>query len=48
MSIKGNKIALGHTADDRIETVLMNLLRGTGLRGLAGIPEARGHVIRLF
>ena len=46
MSIKGNKIALGHTADDRIETVLMNLLRGTGLRGLAGIPEARGHVIR--
>lgn len=46
MSIKGNKIALGHTADDRIETVLMNLLRGTGLRGLAGIPEARGHMIR--
>ena len=46
MSIKGNKIALGHTADDRIETVLMNFLRGTGLRGLAGIPEARGHVVR--
>jgi tRNA(Ile)-lysidine synthase len=46
ISIKGDKIALGHTADDRIETVLMNLLRGTGLRGLAGIPEARGHVIR--
>ncbi len=46
MSIKGNKIALGHTADDCVETVLMNLLRGTGLRGLAGIPEARGHVIR--
>ena len=46
MSIKGNKIALGHTSDDRIETVLMNLLRGTGLKGLAGIPETRGHVIR--
>jgi tRNA(Ile)-lysidine synthase len=46
MSVKGNKIALGHTADDRVETVLMNLLRGTGLRGLAGIPVARGHVIR--
>ncbi len=46
MSIKGNKIALGHSADDCVETVLMNLLRGTGLRGLAGIPETRGHVVR--
>ena len=45
-SIDGNKIALGHTADDSIETVLMNLLRGTGLRGLAGIPETTGNVIR--
>lgn len=45
-SIKGNKIALGHTADDSIETVLMNLLRGTGLRGLSGIPESSKNVIR--
>ena len=45
-SINGNKIALGHNADDRVETVLMNLLRGAGLRGLSGIPESRGHVIR--
>ncbi|MZH46442.1 MAG: tRNA lysidine(34) synthetase TilS [Nitrospinae bacterium] len=46
MSIKGNKIALGHTADDRVETVLMNLLRGAGIKGLVGIPEVRGNVIR--
>ena len=46
ISINGNKIALGHTADDRIETVLMNLLRGAGLRGLAGIPKMTGNVIR--
>jgi tRNA(Ile)-lysidine synthase len=36
-----NKIALGHNADDLVETVLLNLIRGTGIRGLRGIPPVR-------
>lgn len=33
-----NRIALGHQADDQVETVLFNLIRGTGSGGAAGIP----------
>lgn len=39
-------IATGHTQDDQVETILLNLIRGTGIRGLSGIREIRGHIVR--
>ncbi len=45
-SAGADKIATGHTRDDQVETVLGNILRGTGTDGLRGIPERRGSIIR--
>lgn len=40
------KIATAHNLNDNAETLILNLVRGSGLRGLAGIPPIRGNVIR--
>lgn len=40
------RIATAHTASDNAETVLLNLIRGTGTKGLYGIPPVRGKIIR--
>ena len=42
----GNKIAVAHNCNDRGETMLFHLFRGSGLRGLSGIPPVRGRIIR--
>ena len=41
-----SKIATAHNLNDNAETMLINLIRGTGLKGLCGIPALRGRIIR--
>ncbi|MBR4628122.1 MAG: tRNA lysidine(34) synthetase TilS [Ruminococcus sp.] len=43
---QGKKLATAHNADDNLETMILNLARGTALKGLAGIPAVRGNIIR--
>ena len=40
------RIATAHHAADQAETVVLNLVRGTGMQGLAGIPPVRGRIVR--
>ncbi|MCL5105717.1 MAG: tRNA lysidine(34) synthetase TilS [Armatimonadetes bacterium] len=44
--VGAGKIAVGHTADDRAESVLLNIIRGTGTDGLGSIRPVRGNIVR--
>lgn len=42
----GTLVATAHTVSDNLETVLINMARGTGVKGVGGIPPVRGKIIR--
>ena len=44
--LQADAIALGHNSDDSVETFLMRVLKGCGLKGLCGIPPKRGPFVR--
>lgn len=43
---QGKRLATAHNANDNLETMLLNLARGTALKGISGIPPVRGNIIR--
>lgn len=43
---KAYAVAVAHHKDDSVETVLLNLIRGTGIRGLTGIKPKNGYIVR--
>ena len=45
-NLDAQAIAVAHHRDDNVETCLMNLIRGTGVRGLRGIQPQNGFIIR--
>lgn len=45
-SLKIDRIAIAHHLDDQLETILINLTRGTGIKGLRGMKAKRGDIIR--
>ena len=46
IDIGAEAILVAHHRDDNVETVLMNMVRGTGIRGVAGIRPRNGHILR--
>lgn len=44
--VNADKICTAHTLSDSVETMLINLTRGTALKGLCGVPNKRGNIVR--